>query len=58
MKRPLASLGMNSISSILETLIEILHTLLIYIPLIMSLSFGTNHITYSTCAKANTNVLP
>jgi hypothetical protein len=38
----LASLGMDSISSILGTLIKILHTLLFYIPLIMSLSFGTN----------------
>jgi hypothetical protein len=27
-----------------------------YIPLIMSLSFGTNAYSYSSCAKANTNV--
>jgi hypothetical protein len=42
MKRLLANLGMSSIFLILGTFIEILLTMLIYIPLIMSLSFGTN----------------
>jgi hypothetical protein len=56
MKILLANLGMSSIFLILEILIEILLTLLIYIPLIMSLSFGKN--AYSSCAKAKTNVFP
>jgi hypothetical protein len=42
---------------ILGTLIETLHTSLMYIPLIMSLSFGTMHISYSSCAKIKNNVL-
>jgi hypothetical protein len=44
----------------LGTLIEILHTLLIFIPLIMSYLFRLvqMHISYSFCAKAKTNVLP
>jgi hypothetical protein len=41
MKRLLANLGMSSIYLILGTLIETL-LIYIYIPLIMSLSFGTN----------------
>jgi hypothetical protein len=47
-------------SYILETLIEILHTLLTFIPLIMSCLFHLvqMHISYYSCAKAKTNVLP
>jgi hypothetical protein len=56
MKRLLANLEMSSIFLILGTLIKTLHTLLIYIPWIMSLSF--EHISYSSCAIPKTNVFP